>query len=56
MKLREYYLKIWEILNNTTPEGETQSTETEEILREKRENIEYGDKSFCIGDSDWCIL
>jgi hypothetical protein len=56
MKLWDDYIKIWENLSNNSPEGETQSTETKEVLRDKGENVEYGDKSFCIGDSDWCIL
>ncbi len=55
MTLWENYMKIWEMLRSSSPEGEM-PTESKESIREKLDVDEDGDKHFCIGNSDWCVL
>ncbi len=56
MKLLDNSMKIWKILIDAWPEGETKPLEIKERLQGKHDYDEKRDKHFCIGDSDWCVL
>jgi hypothetical protein len=56
MKLWDAYIRLWEMIKDTSPEIETKPAETDVPILRGSDIDEYGDRGFCIGDSDFCVL
>ncbi len=52
MTVWENFMKILETIRYASPEDEKE--QSEELIVKKRDND--NDRSFCIGDSNWCVL